>query len=235
MAAPHIRPTRIRYIVLFGLCLAAAIAYLHRSALGSAQTTIRADIDISKKETSWALSCFFLTYAIFQIPTGILVDRWGARRSLFLFGMMGAFTVALSAGTLIAGAAAGLGVLLASRALMGIAQAGLFPASTRCIATWFPLDQRAFAAGTLQACMSIGAGHRGTDPWSIARECSLAVGLHHHCRSRCDLDFVVLLVVSRSTRRSFFGEPCRTRVDCPEFGARLARTFYQPNSVAKAG
>jgi MFS family permease len=40
---------------------------------------------------------------------------------------------------------------------MGIAQAGLFPAATRCIATWFPLSRRAFATGALQACMSGGA------------------------------------------------------------------------------
>ncbi len=156
MADSTSRPTRVRYIVLLGLCLAAGLAYIHRLALGQAQTTIRAETGISENGIARAISLFFLTYALFQIPTGILVDRWGARRSLFLFGMFGAITVALSAGTLVAGATAGLAVLLVSRALMGIAQAGLFPASARCIANWFPLDQRAFASGTLQACMSLG-------------------------------------------------------------------------------
>jgi ACS family glucarate transporter-like MFS transporter/ACS family D-galactonate transporter-like MFS transporter len=87
---------------------------------------------------------------------GLLVDRWGARRAMFLFGMMGAITLALGAGTLVLGATLGFFVLFTSRALMGVAQAGLFPASTRCIATWFPLRRRAFATGTLQAFMSIG-------------------------------------------------------------------------------
>jgi ACS family glucarate transporter-like MFS transporter/ACS family D-galactonate transporter-like MFS transporter len=150
------RPTNVRWIVLFGLCLAAGFAYVHRGALGVVESTIRDDLHIDKSEMAWAMSIFFWAYALFQIPTGLLVDRWGARKSLLLFGMMCAATMALSAGTLIVGASVGLVVLIASRALMGVAQAGLFPASTRCIATWFPLSRRASAAGTLQAFMSIG-------------------------------------------------------------------------------
>ncbi|MCE9530313.1 MAG: MFS transporter [Planctomycetes bacterium] len=150
------RPSSTRYIVLLGLCLAAGLAYVHRGCLGVADSKIRADLGLSVQDTAWAASIFFWTYACFQIPTGVLVDRWGARKSLLLFGMLGAFTVALGASTLVLGASVGFIVLFTSRALMGVAQAGLFPASTRCIATWFPLRRRAFAAGTLQACMSIG-------------------------------------------------------------------------------
>lgn len=150
------RPTNVRYIVLVGLCLAAGLAYVHRGCLGPAESTIRGDLNLTEAQTGRAMSVFFWAYAIFQIPTGLLVDRWGARKSLFLFGMTGAFTLALGAGTLILGATVGFIMLVSSRILMGIAQAGLFPASTRCIATWFPLRRRAFAAGTLQACMSMG-------------------------------------------------------------------------------
>ena len=150
------RPTNVRWIVLFGLCLAAGFAYVHRGALGVVESTIREDLHIDKQQMAWAMSIFFWAYALFQIPTGLLVDRWGARKSLLLFGMMCAATMALSAGTLVVGASIGLFVLITSRALMGVAQAGLFPASTRCIATWFPLSRRASAAGTLQAFMSIG-------------------------------------------------------------------------------
>ena len=158
MTEPAVKPTGVRYIVLLGLCLAAGLAYVHRLCLGSAQITIRETIPgLTKGDTGRAMSIFFWTYALFQIPTGLLVDAWGARRSLLLFGLLGAVTVALGAGTLVVGAAAGFTVLFVSRALMGVAQAGLFPASTRCIATWLPLRQRAFAAGTLQACMSVGA------------------------------------------------------------------------------
>ena len=54
-----------------------------------------------------ALGVFFWAYALFQIPTGLLVDRWGPRRALFLFGLLGAVTVAMSAGTMWVDAATG--------------------------------------------------------------------------------------------------------------------------------
>ncbi len=145
------RASRVRYVVLFGLCLAAAIAYIHRGCFGVCDKTIQEQQHLSSYQTSWILGVFFFTYACFQIPTGILVDRWGARRSLFLFGLLGAVTLALSASTMVLGATAAFLVYYVSRALMGISQAGLFPASSRCLASWIPESRRAFAAGTLQA------------------------------------------------------------------------------------
>src|SRR5262245_26314778 len=156
------RPSRVRYIVLVGLCLAAAIAYVHRACFGVAESTIRGELGLTVKQMGWAMGLFFWTYALFQIPTGILVDRWGPRKSLLLFGMAGALTMAF-AGLASAGQAllpalmAGFVILVASRVLMGIAQAGLFPASTRCFAYWFPVRQRGLATGSLQASMQAGS------------------------------------------------------------------------------
>jgi len=150
------RPTRVRYVVLAGLCLMAGIAYVQRGCLGSAETTIWANLGVSQADTGGALEIFFLTYALFQIPMGLLVDRWGARKSLLFFGILSALTLALGAGVLLLGPATGLSFVIVSRALMGVAQAGLFPAATRCFATWFPVQRRAFATGFFQAFMSIG-------------------------------------------------------------------------------
>ena len=151
-----LRPTNVRYVVLFGLCLAAALAYVHRGCLSIVESTARSDLGLSPREMGWAIGAFFWAYALFQIPTGLLVDRWGPRRALTLFGLLGAVTLALSAGTLWVDAATGFAILLVARVLMGIAQAGLFPASTRALSVWIPIRRRAFAAGMLQACMSLG-------------------------------------------------------------------------------
>jgi sugar phosphate permease len=150
------RPTNVRYVVLFGLCLAAGLAYIHRGCLSVVESTVRSELDMTPGQMGWALGAFFWAYALFQIPTGLLVDSWGPRRSLTLFGILGAITVAMGYGTRDADAATGFAILLISRVLMGIAQAGLFPASTRAISVWIPLQRRAFAAGVLQACMSLG-------------------------------------------------------------------------------
>ncbi|MBO0700456.1 MAG: MFS transporter [Zavarzinella sp.] len=151
-----LRPTNVRYVVLFALCLAAGLAYIHRGCLSVVESTARSDLGLSPREMGWAIGAFFWAYALFQIPTGLLVDRWGPRRALTLFGFLGAVTVAMSAGTLWVDAATGFAILLVARVLMGIAQAGLFPASTRALSVWIPLRRRAFAAGMLQACMSLG-------------------------------------------------------------------------------
>ncbi|HEX3150828.1 MAG TPA: MFS transporter [Gemmataceae bacterium] len=150
------RPTNVRYIVLFGLCLAAGLAYIHRGCISVVESTVRDDLDMTKAQMGWVIGIFYWAYALFQIPTGLLVDAWGPRRALFLFGVLGGLTVAMAAGTLWVNVATGFVLLLASRLLMGIAQAGLFPGSTRAISVWMPLRQRAFAAGVLQACMSLG-------------------------------------------------------------------------------
>jgi sugar phosphate permease len=150
------RATNVRYVVLFGLCLAAGLAYIHRGAPSVMESTIRADLQLTADETGRAFGIFFWAYAICQIPTGLLVDRIGPRRALFIFGLLGAVTMAMSAGTMWSDATTGFVILYVARLLMGIAQAGLFPASTRAITNWFPLHQRGFAAGMLQSWMSLG-------------------------------------------------------------------------------
>jgi MFS transporter, ACS family, D-galactonate transporter len=150
------RPSNVRYVVLFGLCLAAGLAYIHRGCLSVVESTVRDEMGLSKEQMGGIFAAFFWVYALCQIPTGLLVDAWGPRRALFVFGLLGALTVAMAAGTLWLEAAAGFYLLVLSRILMGVAQAGLFPGSTRAIAVWIPLPRRAFAAGMLQACMSLG-------------------------------------------------------------------------------
>jgi len=147
---PDTRPTKVRYIVLLGLCLMAALAYLHRVALGVVESTARVELVVDEKAMGRISFVFFITYAFCQIPAGMLVDRWGGRRALLLFGMLGAVTMAL-------GGLGGFMMLMISRGLMGIAQAGLFPASTSCLRVWFPIERRALAMGLLAASMSLGA------------------------------------------------------------------------------
>jgi len=150
------RPTNVRYVVLFGLCLAAGLAYIHRGCLSIVESTVRDEMDLTKGQMGGIFAAFFWAYALCQIPTGLLVDAWGPRRALFVFGLLGAITVAMGAGTLWVDVTTGFILLVGSRVLMGVAQAGLFPGSTRAIAVWIPLPRRAFAAGMLQACMSLG-------------------------------------------------------------------------------
>ena len=82
------RSTARRRMAVGLLCLAAAAAYLQRNCLGVAESTIRGEFGRTKHQSGWILSAFFWTYAIFQIPSGWLADRWGSRRTLSLYAVL---------------------------------------------------------------------------------------------------------------------------------------------------
>jgi MFS transporter, ACS family, D-galactonate transporter len=143
-------PTKARYIVLAWLCAAAMIAYICRNSIGVAESTIRAELGLTKDQSSYMMLAFFLAYALAQIPTGWLGDRFGSR------AMLPVLAIAWSAATAAMGLAAGAGLLILTRVVNGIAQAGLFPCATNTLSKWSPLSRRAFFSGTMGAFMSIG-------------------------------------------------------------------------------
>src|SRR5947209_9701110 len=143
-------PTQVRYLVLAFLCLAAMLAYIPRNCIGVAEKDIRSELGLSEVESGWVMSAFFITYALFQIPTGWLGHVWGTRRALTVFAVLWSVAGGL------AGLATGLTILLLARLGMGIAQAGLFPCTTTSLARWFPATRRGLVNGLLGSCMQIG-------------------------------------------------------------------------------
>src|SRR5678815_5321442 len=78
----NIRPTKTRFLVLAWLCAAAALAYVSRNSIAVAESTVRADLDLTKEQSGWLMSAFFISYAVFQIPGAWVGQRYGARRAL---------------------------------------------------------------------------------------------------------------------------------------------------------
>jgi len=147
---PLVPGTRWRYVVLLGFCLAAATAYIPRNSISAAESSIRKELSLTKKQTRWIIIGFFITYAGMQIPTGQLGHAWGTRRSLMGFAGLGSLGVAGFA------LSPTMGALVGSRMLMGTAQAGYFPCITGSVGRWFPKRQQAFASGWIGSSMSIG-------------------------------------------------------------------------------
>ena len=139
-------------VVLSGwLAVAAVLAYLCRNSIAVAEKTIRSDLEISEETMGLIMGpAFFWTYALFQIPGGLLGQRFGSRRCLSVFN---AFS---SIGTAAVGVATGGATLLLGRVSIGFAQAGLFPCSTISISRWFPRVERGLASAVLGSAMSIG-------------------------------------------------------------------------------
>ena len=144
-------PTIVRYRTLGWLVLAAALAYLCRNAIGVAESTIREDLGLSLKQSGAFMGAFFWTYAIMQVPSGWFAQRKGTRIALTVFAAgwcLATFGIA---------AAKVFWLLMAAQLIMGVAQAGIFPASCNSIGHWMPMARRSLACGLLAAGMQIGA------------------------------------------------------------------------------
>lgn len=134
--------------LLFGVGL---LNYLDRQTLSILKATLKGELGLTDTHYSWLLTAFMVPYVIFYILSGRLVDRFGTRISLTLF------TGVWSLANLFSGLAQNFGQLAASRALLGAAEPGAFPAITRVMMTWFPKERRAFAWSLLSPCMTAGA------------------------------------------------------------------------------
>jgi MFS family permease len=150
-AGPPDRPTRVRYLVLLALALAAIISYLTRVCLAPAASTIQGELSLSDQQMGYVLGGFFLGYLWAQVPGGWLGDRFGARWGLAILSLTWSIATVGSA------LAESEAVLWWTRVATGVAQGGLFPISVKVITAWFPVERRGIAGAVPTACMSVGA------------------------------------------------------------------------------
>src|SRR5262245_63113565 len=72
-------PTRARHLVLAFALGAMAVAYLDRVCISTAAPSIQADLALTDAQMGYVFSAFTLAYALFEVPSGWLADRFGAR------------------------------------------------------------------------------------------------------------------------------------------------------------
>ncbi len=153
-------PSNVRHGVL-GLTLAlTAIAYLDRVCISTAAPAIKDELRISDIEMGYVFSAFTLAYALFEVPSGWLADRFGART------MLTRIVVWWSAFTAATGLATGLGSLVAVRFLFGIGEAGALPSMARVYSRWLPARERGRAFGL--SLMTAALGGAVTQPLVVA-------------------------------------------------------------------
>lgn len=149
-------PTRVRYSVLFLVCTLSMITYIDRAFWGSAQENIRGELGLKTvADLAVALWAFQLAYALFEVPTGYLGDRFGPRKTLIRIVLWWSFFFCLTTlvgydlgGFAVVGTA-GLSLLILFRFLFGVGEAGAYPNTARALYNWFPVSQRGTAQGAV--------------------------------------------------------------------------------------
>ena len=136
------------------------VAYLDRVNVGFAALTMNKDLGLTASMYGFGAGVFFLAYFVFEVPSNLFLDRFGARkwiaRIMFSWGILSglmAFIPAIATST-------GLGnehTFYAIRILLGVAEAGFFPGIIFYLTLWFPAVYRARIIGFFMAAIPLSS------------------------------------------------------------------------------
>ena len=126
------RVPRRRWRVAFLLALGVVIAFFDRINLSVSQDALHTSFGLSLIAFGYLSSAFSWTYAVMQMPAGVLLDLLGVRR----VGRIGTFLWSIAS----FGAALwpGLGTFIAARFLLGVAESPTFPSNAKALGIRFP-------------------------------------------------------------------------------------------------
>jgi ACS family hexuronate transporter-like MFS transporter len=147
-------PARIahfRWVICALLLFGVTKNYVDRQVLGVLKTTLQHDLGWNEVQYGHLVSYFQIAYAAGMLLMGRLIDRLGTRIG---YALAMAFWSLASMAHAAAGSFAGFA---AARFALGLGEAGVFPASIKCVAEWFPKKERALATGIFNAGTNAGA------------------------------------------------------------------------------
>ncbi len=152
-------PTRVRWWILLMLFAFAFVSYVQRINISVAAELMAPELHLSKVEVGQIFSSFLIGYAIFQIPGGLLGDRYGTRITLALSaGLWGICTVLTGLVPARALAFSGSFALLwLARFLLGSSEATTYPVGALAVHTWIRAQERGFANSLMFAGTSFAA------------------------------------------------------------------------------
>lgn len=124
------------------------LSYLFRAVNAVVGPELVREIGLSASELGLLTAAYLLAFACFQLPLGVLLDRYGPRR------VQAALLVAAGSGAALFAAASNVWLLSAARALIGIGFAGGLMSGFKAVVLWVPEKRRALANSLV---MSLGA------------------------------------------------------------------------------
>ena len=173
MPAITSRPTKVRWLICALLFFAAAINYIDRQVIGILKPTLQEQFHFDEQDYAAIVFTFQAAYAIGLLLSGRIMDRIGVRRGFALAVVVWSIGAVMHgaadwlpwlriptlsidppAVVFLGGATAGLAL---SRLVLGLGEAGNFPASIKAVAEWFPKKERALATGIFNSGTNIGA------------------------------------------------------------------------------
>jgi sugar phosphate permease len=129
----------VRWGIGFLLFFAVLINYIDRSSMSLAQGHMRQEFGMTEGQIGIILGSFGWSYALMQIPMGMLLDKIGIKWVMRVATTLWAISCFLTA------AISGMGLLLVARLILGLAEAPIFPGAMKTTGYWFPRSERGMA------------------------------------------------------------------------------------------
>lgn len=142
---------RFRWWIIALVFLAAVLNYVDRQTLSALAPTIQHDLGMDDRAYADIVNLFLVAYTISYLVAGRLIDRVGTRAGMF------AFVAWWSIANMLTAAAQGTRSLGVCRFLLGLGEAGVWPAASKVVSEWFPARERALAIGVYTMGATIGA------------------------------------------------------------------------------
>src|SRR6185503_4126551 len=145
-----LEPTRARHkVIIFGVFLA-AVQYIDRICISKAAPLISRDLHLTSQDMSLIFSAFTVAYALFEIPTGWMGDKFGTRKTLVRVVLWWSFF------TMATGWMWSKVSMFVCRFLFGAGEAGCFPNLTRAFSTWLQPGEKVRAQAILWMFARLG-------------------------------------------------------------------------------
>jgi ACS family D-galactonate transporter-like MFS transporter len=150
-AADAVKPTGVRWKIFLLMLLLISINYIDRASLSVAMPLISKEFDVDPAMQGLILSSFFWTYAVMQVPGGMLADRFKPRIVIALATIFwGAFQA-------VAAVATNSWALMLTRLGLGASEAPIYPAGGKLNAIWMTQTERGRGATLLDGGAPLGA------------------------------------------------------------------------------
>lgn len=153
LASPTGEVTILRAVLTVFVPFAGAffLSYLFRSINAVIAPQLVSEVGLTAADLGLLTSAFFLTFAAFQIPLGLLLDRFGPRR------VQATLLISAALGSVVFSFGESIEPLLLGRAMIGFGLAGGLMASFKAITLWFPRERWAMVNGCFLGMGGLGA------------------------------------------------------------------------------
>jgi MFS family permease len=135
----------LRWGIAILLAFGIVINYFDRTNISVATKPLEHDFGLSAGQMGIILSSYLWSYALLQIPVGALLDKVGIK------WLMRVGSILWTLATLMTALVGGLGLIILSRIILGIAEAPAFPGASKATGYWFPLNERGLATSSFDA------------------------------------------------------------------------------------